>query len=163
MNKKLLLILSILMSLSLLTMSCAKSVAAPDIVEGTVGFEELTEGQLLSALQSIGTITDSTSGVTFYFSQGSGSQYSGYYSFSVNSSGYYANANQANILTELKSVLNAYQGDVIFTPSPSWDSDPTGYSTATLTVQITSSAYNVPSNLKTVQIQLYLMGGTWNN
>lgn len=162
MNKKLLLILSILMSLSLLTMSCAKSVAAPDIIEGTVGFEELTENQLLSALQSIGTITDST-GVTFYFSQGSGSQYSGYYSFSVNSSGYYANANQANILSQLKSVLNAYQGDVIFTPEQNWDSDPTGYSTATLTVTITSSAYNVPSNLKTVQIQLYLMGGTWNN
>lgn len=162
MNKKLLLILSILMSLSLLTMSCAKSVAAPDVIEGTVGLEELTEGQLLSALQSIGTITDSTSGVTFYFSQGSGYQSSGYYTLNVNSSGY-ANANQANILNELKSVLNAYQGDVIFTPSSSWDSDPTGYSTATLTVTITSLTYNVPSNLKTVKIQLYLMGGTWEN
>lgn len=159
MNKKLLLILSILMSLSLLTMSCAKSVAAPDIVEGTVGFEELTEGQLLSALQSIGTITDSTSGVTFYFSQGSGYQYYGYYSFSVNSSGAYANANQANILNELKRVLNEYQGDVIFTPSPSWDSDTTSSYNRTLTVQITSLTHNVPSSFKTVQIELYSSGG----
>lgn len=159
MNKKLLLILSILMSLSLLTMSCAKSVAAPDIIEGTVGLEELTEGQLLSALQSIGTITDTT-GVTFDFSQGYISLSSGYYSFNVNSSGYYTNVNQANILNELKRVLTAYQGDVTFTPSASWDSDPTtGYSTATLTVQITSSSYNVPSNLKTVKIQLYSSGG----
>ena len=161
MNKKLLLILSILMSLSLLTMSCAKSVTAPDVVEGTVGFEELTEDQLLSALQSIGTITDSTSGVTFNFSQGYIYQSSGYYSFSVNSSGF-ANANQANILSQLKSVLNAYQGDVIFTPSPSWDSTPSGsYSSAILTVNVTSSSYNIPSNLRTVKIELYLMGGTW--
>ena len=159
MNKKLLLILSILMSLSMFTMSCAKSVTAPDVVEGTVGFEELTEAQLLSALQSIGTITDSTSGVTFYFSQGLGYQYSGYYSFSVNSSGY-ASASQANILNELKRVLNEYQGDVIFNPSPSWDSDPTTtYGTATLTVTITSLTHNVPSSFKTVQIELYSSGG----
>ena len=159
MNKKLLLILSILMSLSLLTMSCAKSVTAPDVVEGTVGFEELTEDQLLSALQSIGTITDSTSGVTFNFSQGYIYQSSGYYSFSVNSSGF-ANANQANILSQLKSVLNAYQGDVTFTPSPSWDSDPTtGSYYRTLTVTITSLTHNVPSSFKTVQIELYSSGG----
>ncbi|WP_156821999.1 hypothetical protein [Brachyspira innocens] len=150
------------MSLSLFTMSCAKSVAAPDVIEGTVGLEELTEAQLLSALQSIQTITDTTSGVTFYFSQGSGYPYYGYYSFSVDSSGTYgASVSQNYILAELKRVLNEYQGDVTFTPSASWDSTPTGSSTATLTVQITSSAYNVPSNLKTVKIQLYLMGGTW--
>lgn len=155
MNKKLLLILSILMSLSLLTMSCAKSVTAPDVVEGTVGLEELTEAQLLSALQSIGTITDSTSGVTFDFSQGSGTTY-----FYVYSSGAYANASQANILNELKRVLNEYQGDVIFNPSPSWDSDPTTtYGTATLTVTITSLTHNVPSSFKTVQIELYSSGG----
>ncbi|MDO6994485.1 hypothetical protein Q5M87_10750 [Brachyspira innocens] len=147
------------MSLSLFTMSCAKSVAAPDVIEGTVGLEELTSTQLQSALQSIPPITDTT-GVTFDFSQGYISPSSGYYSFSVNSSGF-ANASQANILTELKRVLNEYQGDVTFTPSPSWDSDTTSSYNRTLTVQITSSAYNVPSNLKTVKIQLYLMGGTW--
>ena len=159
MNKKLLLILSILMSLSLLTMSCAKSVTSPDIVEGTVGFEELTEAQLLSALQSIGTITDSTSGVTFYFSQGLGSQYSGYYSFSVNSSGY-ASASQANILSQLQRALTEYKGDVIFTPEQNWDSTPSGsYSSAILTVNVTSSSYNIPSNLRTVKIELYSSGG----
>lgn len=160
MNKKLLLILSILMSLSLLTMSCAKSVTAPDVIEGTAGLEELTEDQLLIALQSIQTITDS--GVTFDFSQGSaGYQYPGYYTFSVYSSGF-ANANQANILSQLKSVLNAYQGDVIFTPEQNWDSTPSGsYSSAILIVNVTSSSYNIPSNLKTVQIELYSSGG-WN-
>ena len=157
MNKKLLLILSILMSLSLLTMSCAKSVTAPDKVEGTVGFEELTEGQLLSALQSIGTITDS--GITFYFSQGSVSQYYGYYSFSVNSSGY-ASVSQANILSQLQRALTEYKGDVIFTPEQNWDSTPSGYySSAILTVNVTSSSYNIPSNLRTVKIELYSSGG----
>ncbi|PCG21130.1 hypothetical protein [Brachyspira sp. G79] len=160
MNKKLLLILSILMSLSLLTMSCAKSVAAPDIIEGTAGLEELTDAQLRTTLQKIPTITDSTSGVTFNFSQGSGYPSSGYYSFNVTSSGAFANANQANILNELKRVLNEYQGDVIFTPAQNWDS--TGsYSSAILTVNVTSSSYNVPSNFKTVKIDLYLMGGSW--
>lgn len=157
MNKKLLLILSILMSLSLLTMSCAKSVAAPDIVEGTVGFEELTYTQLETALKEIPPITDS--GVTFNFSQGYIYQSSGYYSFSVNSSGF-ANANQANILSQLQRALNEYQGDVTFTPSPSWDSDPTtGSYYRTLTVQIASLTHNVPSSFKTVQIELYSSGG----
>ena len=160
MNKKLLLILSILMSLSLLTMSCAKSVAAPDVVEGTAGLEELTSTQLEAALKKIPAIADN--GVIFSFSQrGSSTDFpvSGYYTFRVNSIGSPANVNQANILNELKRVLTAYQGDVIFTPEPNWDSDPTGYSTATLTVTITSSAYNVPSNLKTVKIDLYLNNG----
>lgn len=166
MNKKLLLILSILMSLSLLTMSCAKSVTAPDVVEGTVGLEELTEGQLLSALQSIGTITDSTSGVTFDFSQSTLSpsydDVTGltYYTLWVNSYNYNQQISQNNILTQLKRVLTEYKGDVTFTPSPSWDSDPTtGSYYRTLTVTITSLTYNVPSDFKTVKIELYSSGG----
>ena len=164
MNKKLLLILSILMSLSLLTMSCAKSVAAPDIVEGTVGFEELTEGQLLSALQSIGTITDTT-GVTFDFSQSTLSpsydDVTGltYYTLWVDSYNYTQQISQNNILTQLKRVLTEYKGDVTFTPSASWDSDTTSSYNRTLTVTITSLTYNVPSDFKTVKIELYSSGG----
>lgn len=167
MNKKLLLILSILMSLSLLTMSCAKSVAAPeDIVEGTVGFEYLTDAQLQRALQSIPPITDS--GVTFDFSQSTLSpsydDVTGltYYTLWVNS----YNSQQIsknNILTQLKRVLTEYKGDVIFTPSPSWDSTPSGSysSSAILTVNVKSSSYNIPSDLRTVKIELY-SGGGWN-
>lgn len=166
MNKKLLLILSILMSLSLFTMSCAKSVTAPeDIVEGTVGFEELTYTQLETALKEIPPITDS--GVTFNFSQSTLS-YSyddvtglTYYILWVDSDNYTQQISQNNILTQLKRALTEYKGDVTFTPSPSWDSDPTtGSYYRTLTVTITSLTHNVPQNLQTLKIQLY-SGGGW--
>lgn len=167
MNKKLLLILSILMSLSLLTMSCAKSVTSPDIVEGTAGFEYLTEAQLETALKEIPPITDN--GVTFNFSQSTLSpsydDVTGptYYTLWVNSYNYTQQISQNNILTQLKRVLTEYKGDVIFTPNQNWDSVPTTstYGTATLTVQITSLTHNVPSSFKTVQIELY-SGGGWN-
>lgn len=166
MNKKLLLILSILMSLSLLTMSCAKSVTSPDEVEGTAGFEDLTEAQLQSALQSIRFATDE--GVIFDFSQGYGSTTSDintdfrYYLFQVGHDGSYnPQINSANLLTKLINALSAYKGDVTFTPNQNWDSVPTGYSAAaTLTVQITSLTHNVPQNLQTLKIQLY-SGGGW--
>ena len=168
MNKKLLLILSILMSLSLLTMSCAKSVAAPeDIVEGTVGFEDLTEAQLETALKEIPPITDN--GVTFNFSQSilspSYDDVTGptYYILWVNSDNYTQQISQNNILTQLKRALTEYKGDVIFTPEQNWDSTPSGsYSSpAILTVNVKSSSYNIPSDLRTVKIELY-SGGGWN-
>ena len=165
MNKKLLLILSILMSLSLLTMSCAKSVTAPGEVEGTAGFEYLTEVQLETALKEIPPITDN--GVTFNFSQSTLSpsydDVTGltYYTLWVNSYNS-QQISQNNILTQLKRVLTEYKGDVTFTPSPSWDSDTTtGSYYRTLTVTITSLTHNVPSSFKTVQIELYSSGG-WN-
>lgn len=166
MNKKLLLILSILMSLSLLTMSCAKSVTAPDEVEGTAGFEDLTEAQLQSALQSMRFTTDE--GVIFDFSQGYGYTISDdintdfrYYLFHVGHDGSYnPQINSANLLTKLINALSAYKGDVTFTPNQNWDSVPTRYSAATLTVQITSLTHNVPQELQTLKIQLY-SGGGW--
>ncbi|WP_300757035.1 hypothetical protein [uncultured Brachyspira sp.] len=164
MNKKLLLILSILMSLSLLTMSCAKSVVAPDEVYGTAGFEDLTEAQLETALKEIPPITDN--GAAFDFSQSTLSpsydDVTGptYYTLWVNSGNYNQKISQNNILTQLKRVLTEYKGDVTFTPNQNWDSVPTTYGTATLTVQITSLTHNVPQELQTLKIQLY-SGGGW--
>ena len=53
MNKKLLLILSILMSLSMFTMSCAKSVTAP---ESTASYTQLDISQVVSSINTYGGI-----------------------------------------------------------------------------------------------------------
>ena len=164
MNKKLLLILSILMSLSLLTMSCAKSVAAPDTpAVGVTPGQELTADQLQTALQSIQTITDSTSSTSFNFSQSygntSGDDTTQYYLFSVYGSSSHQSVSQDNVLNQLKSALNYYNnnGNITFDfdYSASWDST-TDYSPSRiLTVNVSAPYYTIPQELKTVKIELY--------
>ena len=175
MNKKLLLILSILMSLSLLTMSCAKSVAAPNTpAVGVTPGQELTADQLQTALQSIQTITDNTTGsqVAFNFSQGSGyidtvnntdGTTTKYYLFRVDgsSTGYYQSVSQDNVLNQLKSALNYNNNGNItfdFDYSASWDST-TDYNSRILTVNVSAPYYTIPQELKTVKIELYSIYG----
>ncbi|AEM20977.1 hypothetical protein Bint_0343 [Brachyspira intermedia PWS/A] len=166
MNKKLLLILSILMSLSLFTMSCAKSVAAPDSITGIVGGEVLTEEQakvkINSALNSLGKIYDDT-------------LKTGYFNFSVGSLTFdgnrryvfFLNFNQtgvdtpyvkeAEILNNLKTALQSYNGEVIFTPDANWISSPDNITSGyyILRVSISSLNYNLPNTIKYIYIYLY--------
>ncbi|MEI0608017.1 hypothetical protein R4K48_13795 [Brachyspira pulli] len=160
MNKKLLLILSILMSLSLFTMSCAKSVTAPDNPTGIAGLDDLTEKQLETALKAVEPIT-TTGGVTFDFSTGIFANPNNSYNFSINSTGAYQNVSQAEVLNLLLQKLSAYKGEVSFNvPTGAWNGDPTGSNSATLTVSVSSSNYNIPDTLQSITITLYLMG-TW--
>lgn len=107
MNKKLLLILSILMSLSLL--SCAKSVAAP---EGPVTPSDITYTDLRYYFQSLGVISDN--GVSFDFANGTDSyepSLQDTYFFYVMANPYdaegsvYVNAN--NVISQLNSALKS--------------------------------------------------------
>ena len=162
MNKKLLLILSILMSLSLFTMSCAKSVAAPDVpVVGITPGQELTENDLQTALRSLNPISDS--GVTYNFSQGNGflsSDTSGsvYYFNVYDTSSYHTGISQDIILSQLKSALYNYN-NISFEPSQNWESTTT--SERILVVTLSSPYYTIPQELKTVKIRLYLNSGYW--
>ena len=166
MNKKLLLILSILMSLSLFTMSCAKSVTAPDNITGISGGEVLTEEQaklkINSALNSLGNISDDTL-KTGYFNFSGGSltfDNQNRYLFYLNFNQTGPNTpyvKQAEILNNLKTALQSYNGEVIFTPDANWSSSPanTTYGDYVLRVSISSLRYNLPNTIKYIYIHLY--------
>ena len=173
MNKKLLLILSILMSLSLLTMSCAKSVAAPDIVEGTVGLEDLNstdaENYINNALRTIPIISGSNYSFDFstaylYF------QYDGLgyrviiYDYTYNSQPTTIDKNE--VLNKLISALNNVVStdskvNLKFTPESNWDAGYSDTKYSYLNVKISSSTHNIPIELQTIIIGLYLGNNTW--
>ncbi|OEJ13819.1 hypothetical protein BFL38_03470 [Brachyspira hampsonii] len=166
-DKKLLLILSILMSLSLFTMSCAKSVAAPDNITGISGGEVLTKEQakvkINSALNSLGNISDDTLKTGYFdFSSGSlgfnGNQnpYVFYLDFRQ-TSGNTPYVSQAEILNNIKTALQSYNGEVILTPDANWFSTPANitYGDYVLGVSISSLNYNLPDTIKYIHIYLY--------
>ena len=108
MNKKLLLILSILMSLSLL--SCAKSVAAP---EGPVTPSDITYTDLRYYFQSLGVISDN--GVSFDFANGTDSypnndpslQEPYFFYVTPNSYDGEGSVNANNVISQLNSALKS--------------------------------------------------------
>lgn len=160
MNKKLLLILSILMGLSLL--SCAKSVTAPDNSSGTPG-QELTRTQIEQAFKKlppihIQAISPSGDYVHFDFSQGDflGISYSPNCDYNITSNPMYVDQNK--ILEELKNNLTYTTGDINFIPNDNWESTSTGYGVRELTVTISSVLFTVPKDYKTITIWLNPMG-----
>ncbi|MEI0699459.1 hypothetical protein R4K92_11075 [Brachyspira intermedia] len=173
MNKKLLLILSILMSLSLFTMSCAKSVAAPDNpVTGIVPGQEFTQYDLEQKLKTLTPISYNGE-ITFDFSKGTVSYYTdingiGYYRFSVTGESTSVSSvavPQDVILTQLRTRLLNYNynnndNTISFTPSGNWE-DTTTTTYRDLVVTVDSKYYTIPQELKTVKIRLYLINGYW--
>ncbi len=153
MNKKLLLILSILMSLSLL--SCAKSVAAP---EGPVTPSNITYNDLRNYFKSLGVISDN--GVSFNFANGNDSYPNNDpsaqdpYFFYVTPDSYdgegtvYVNVN--NVLSQLNAALKSgnpssgVKGSVRdFTIRPG------SYLTVTIELKPLTIENNVPTHLNT--------------
>ena len=167
MNKKLLLILSILMSLSLLTMSCAKSVAAPDTPTTGISVGQTLDSKTLEAIlkrQGVISIPKYTqfggNSGTFDFSQGTLSDTSFIVSCTPDGSSYgtvYANTDY--VLGELKYTFNGESGYITFSVADSWDTIPSGNFPAYIDVTLTSSAYTIPDSLKTITI--YLSGVNW--
>ena len=168
MNKKILLILSILMSLSLLTMSCAKSVTAPDTPTTGISVGQTLDSKTLEDIlkkQGVISIPPYTqsggdSG-TFDFSKGrlTGTSFS-VYCQPQPSSGYgtvYANTDY--VLGELKYTFNGESDYITFSVADSWDTIPSGNFPAYIDVTLTSSAYTIPDSLKTITI--YLSGVNW--
>lgn len=159
MNKKLLLILSILMSLSLL--SCAKSVTAPDNSSGTPG-QELTRTQIEQAFKKLPPIhiQASPSGdyVHFDFSQGDflGISYRPKCDYNITSHPMYVDQNK--ILEDLKNNLTYTTGDINFIPNSNWESTTAGYGLRELTVTISSVLFTVPKDYKTITIWLDPIG-----
>ncbi|MEI0747620.1 hypothetical protein [Brachyspira pulli] len=160
MNKKLLLILSILMSLSLL--SCAKSVTAPDNSIGIPG-QELTRTQIEEAFKKlpaiyIQAISPSGDYVYFDFSQGEflGTSYSPKCKYNITSHPMYVDQNK--ILEELKNNLTYTTGDINFIPNSNWESTTAGYGLRELTVTISSVLFTVPKDYKTITIWLNPIG-----
>ena len=158
MNKKLLLILSILMSLSLL--SCAKSVTAPDNSIGTPGQESLTLTEIQNELKKIGKFyvqeDPSGAGKDAYFDFNNG-----YFSgtkflpeFKNNTGTDNIKISQSDILIKLKDALAAVNSSVVtFSPNPDWDNTITGLTPRELITSITSSLFEVPEAYKTIVIQ----------
>ena len=151
MNKKLLLILSILMSLSLL--SCAKSVAAP---EGPVTPSDIIYTDLRYYFQSLGVISDN--GVSFDFANGTDSYPNNDpsaqdpYFFYVTPDSYdgKGSVNSNNVISQLNSALKSgnpssgVKGSVRdFTIRPG------SYLTVTIELKPLTIENNVPTHLNT--------------
>ena len=167
MNKKLLLILSILMSLSLLTMSCAKSVTAPDTPTTGISVGQTLDSQTLDTIlkrQGVISIPKYTqfggNSGTFDFSKGTLSGTSFSVSCTPDTSSYgtvYANTDY--VLGELKYTFNGESDYITFSVADSWDTIPSGNFPAYIDVTLTSSVYTIPDSLKTITI--YLSGVYW--
>ena len=165
MNKKLLLILSILMSLSLLTMSCAKSVAAPEV---SVTGQGITTTDITTELRKIGIIyansqasslnpeqymdfsslnliEDETYTYTYLIYPNNGIM--GWFNYTCDPN---------YVLNELKQRIPTFSSMKIeFVPNTDWDSGtPQGQKQVYFTININSQFLTVPDNLKTVKIRL---------
>lgn len=165
MNKKLLLILSILMSLSLL--SCAKSVAAP---EGPVTPSNITYNDLRNYFKSLGVISDN--GVSFNFANGNDSYPNNDpsaqdpYFFYVTPDSYdgegtvYVNVN--NVLSQLNAALksgNPSSGVKCSVSSYRLPSSGQGNLTVYITVLPLTIENNIPALFDTVN--LYFQYNSW--
>ncbi|MEI0701951.1 hypothetical protein [Brachyspira intermedia] len=171
MNKKLLLILFIFMSLSLFTISCAKSVAAPNIVERTSAYPDLTQAEaenyINTALQSIPIISGNN--YSFDFS-------SAYIRFEFDDKGYRVdiydrNAYTDNSAVDRNEVLNklipalnnastVINGvGITFIPNSQWNTIWSDNVSSYLIVRVSSSAYNIPASLQNISINLSLGNG----
>lgn len=161
MNKKLLLILSILMSLSLFTMSCAKSVAAPDNFPiGVSPGDKITKADIENALKTITGIAVGTSkDIIFDFSKGY-FQNNGntFYVHDLLNQNYTENPKKSEVLALLIPALQNLGGNVVyFSPNQNWDSNGDRYNIY-LTVNI-SSPLEMPSEMQTIKINLYAFSG----
>ena len=151
MNKKLLLILSILMGLSLL--SCAKSVTAPD---GPVTPSDITYNDLRNYFQSLGVISDN--GISFDFANGTDSypnndpslQEPYFFYVTPNSYDGEGSVNVNNVISQLNSALKSgnpssgVKGSVRdFTIRPG------SYLTVTIELKPLTIENNVPTHLNT--------------
>ena len=163
MNKKLLLILSILMSLSLFTISCAKSVAAPDnpISGITPGQESLTLNDIENALKKIGKFyiqeDPTATGKDLYFDFTTGYFMNTQFMPQIqnNTGSTSIITDQSAILSKLKDALNTINNiAVTFVPNSNWDDTITGLSPRQLTVTVSSSLFKVPNEYKTIIIFL---------
>ena len=165
MNKKLLLILSILMSLSLL--SCAKSVAAP---KGPVTPSDIIYTDLRYYFQSLGVISDN--GVSFDFANGTDSYPNNDpslqepYFFYVTPNSYdgegsvYVNVN--NVLSQLNAALksgNPAYGVKCSVNSYGLPSSGQGNLTVYITVSPLTIENNIPTHFNTVT--LYFQYNSW--
>ena len=119
MNKKLLLILSILMSLSLFTISCAKSVAAPDTKDSNY---TLTDENIFSALSSVKIMLNTEE--LFWFQLGNFQPDSTEFLVQSQLSGteaeyLYVDSNLVldQLITKLQDASN---GEISFLPSNKW-------------------------------------------
>ena len=166
MNKKILLILSILMSLSLLTMSCAKSVTAPDTPTTGISVGQTLDSQTLETIlkrQGVISIPQHSSPVgasgTFDFSKGtlSDTSFNVYCEPSYGYGTVYANTDY--VLGELKYTFNGESDYITFSVADSWDTIPSGNFPAYIDVTLTFSVYTIPDSLKTITI--YLSGVYW--
>ena len=172
MNKKLLLILSILMSLSLFTMSCAKSVTAPKNSTPYTPGQELTLQDVESILQTLfyNSNPDRDGKFIIHEATGAGINQMAYFGFKtatlvqdtftkvytltpafVNTTSTYG-FSKSTVLYNLRSKL---MNNGFFTPNSDWD-DAASY-TPTLTVAVSSSDYKIPDNLKTIKIELNIL------
>lgn len=162
MNKKLLLILFIFMSLSLFTMSCAKSVTAPDqFVPGVLPGDKITKADIENALKSITSISVGTSkDIIFDFSKG-------YFQndgniFCVNdilNQNNRENPKKSEVLALLIPALQSISDNAVyFSPNQNWDSNSDRYNIY-LTVNV-SSPLEMPSEMQTIKINLYAFSGS---
>lgn len=152
MNKKLLLIFSILL-ISLSLFSCAKSVAAPDTLE------QMSTITLADELRTIKGVEDSNNNTVFDFSTGRlDYNTQNPWVFTVETSG---NANLNTILTSLKNALSAHNDNIgmIFTPEENWDF--TDYTTADLIVHVDSYTHIIPENFEGKTIKIHLKANSW--
>ncbi|MEI0490354.1 hypothetical protein [Brachyspira pulli] len=163
MNKKLLLILSILMSLSLL--SCAKSVAAP---EGPVTPSNITYNDLRNYFKSLGVISDN--GVSFDFANGNDSYPNNDpsaqdpYFFYVTPDSYdgKGSVNVNNVISQLNAALksgNPAYGVKCSVNSYRLHSSGQGNLTVYITVSPLTIENNIPTHFNTVN--LYFQYNSW--
>lgn len=163
MNKKLLLILSILMSLSLL--SCAKSVAAP---KGPVTPSNITYNDLRNYFKSLGVISDN--GVSFNFANGTDNygnnapSVQNPYFFYVTSDSYdgEGSVNVNNVISQLNAALksgNPAYGVKCSVNSYRLPSLGQGNLTVYITVSPLTIENNIPTHFNTVN--LYFQYNSW--
>ena len=163
MNKKLLLIFSILMSLSLL--SCAKSVAAP---KGPVTPSDITYNDLRNYFQSLGVISDN--GVSFDFANGTDSYPNNApslqdpYFFYVTPDSYdgEGSVNVNNVISQLNAALksgNPSSGVKCSVNSYRLPSSGQGNLTVYITVSPLTIENNIPTHFNTVN--LYFQYNSW--
>lgn len=150
MNKKLLLILSILMSLSLFTISCAKSVAAPDMEA-----QELTAEIITTQMQSLGKIVfdrDSLGKDIYYDFINCLFQYSENDKCYVISGLYFSYTDSINI--SKSKLLNAIYPKLASVEyfKPDRELTMNMYMEPVLNITVSSANYRVPEEFKNIKI-----------
>ncbi|MEI0558760.1 hypothetical protein [Brachyspira intermedia] len=173
MNKKLLLILSILMSLSLFTMSCANSVLVPDI---PITEQSITQDDIVTELRKIGIIyadsQASTSNPLHYidinrlqivYDHGTYSVTVDIYPFSGVDGWWGYTCDPNYVLSELRQRISALSSAKLeLVPNTDWDNGtiPNGKANILFTVNISSKFLTIPEHLKSVKISLVAFWST---